>query len=117
VTPKLDETEKKLSSDKALARDFLVARIDFNARRYEAEARLNQTIANLYELQVRKSNVSAERHHKRSQKFFFGMLAAQAAVIIATFALAARKRSLLWSVAAAAGIAAVLFAIYVYLFV
>ncbi|HLP78636.1 MAG TPA: DUF4337 family protein [Candidatus Paceibacterota bacterium] len=118
ITPGFDQMEKKLATgDKALSRDMLVARMEFNARRYDAEARLNQTIASLYELQVRKNNISAERHHKRSQKFFFGMLAAQAAVIIATFALAARKRSLLWSLAAAAGIAAVLFAIYVYLFV
>ncbi|MBC8095141.1 MAG: DUF4337 family protein [Akkermansiaceae bacterium] len=118
VMPTFEEAEKKLATgNKALARDFLVTRMDFNARRYETEARLNQTIANLYELQVRKNNITAERHHKRSQKFFFGMLAAQTAVIIATFALAARQRSLLWSLAAAAGVAAVLFAIYVYLFV
>lgn len=118
VMPRFDQMEKKLAAgDKTLSRDFLVSRMEFNSRRYETEARLNQSIANLYELQVRKNNISAERHHKRSQKFFFGMLAAQAAVIIATFALAARKRSLLWSLAAAAGVAAVLFAIYVYLFV
>ena len=85
------------------------------AARYDAESRLNQTIANLLELQVRKSNMAAERHHKRSGKFFFGMLAAQAAVIIATFAIAARQRNLLWTLAAVAGIAAVAFAIYVYL--
>ena len=48
--------------------------------------------------------------------FFSGMLGAQAAVIIATFSLAARKRSLLWSLAAAAGASAVFFACYVYLF-
>ncbi len=47
--------------------------------------------------------------------FFFGMLAAQAAVIVSTFAIAAQKRSFLWFVAAAAGLAAVIFAIYVYL--
>jgi hypothetical protein len=41
--------------------------------------------------------------------------AAQAAVIASTFALAAQKRSFLWSVAAAVGIAAFVFAIYVYL--
>jgi len=52
------------------------------------------------ELQVRKSNISAEHHHKRSQQFFFGMLAAQADVIISTFAVAPRKRNLLWSLAA-----------------
>ena len=75
---------------------------------------LVQAIANLYEVQVRKSNYSAERHHIRSQRFFYGMLAAQLGVIIATFAIAARKRNLLWALAAAAGSAAVAFAIYVY---
>ena len=40
---------------------------------------------------------------------------AQAAVIVSTFAIAARQRSFLWSVAAVAGIAAIIFAIYVYL--
>jgi hypothetical protein len=43
------------------------------------------------------------------------MLAAQAAVIVSTFSIAAQKRSFLWSIAALAGIAATLFAIYVYL--
>lgn len=98
-------------------RDFIAARLRYTAARYDAEARLNQAIANLYEVQVRKSNLVADRHHKRSQSFFLGMLAAQAAVIISTFSLAAQKRSLLWSLAAAAGAAAVAFAIYVYLFV
>jgi hypothetical protein len=101
---------------KALSRDFAVARSRYNASRYEIEARLNQAIANLYELQVRKSNISAARHHVRSQWFFFGMLGAQAGVIISTFAMAARKRNLLWSLAAGAGIIAISFAIYVYLY-
>ena len=112
----LDQLEKSLpAGDKAAARDLTAARMRYSAARYDAEARLNQSIANLYELQVRKANVSAERHHKRSGKFFFGMLAAQAAVIVSTFAIAAQKRSFLWMLAAAAGLAAVIFAIYVYL--
>ncbi len=112
----LDQLEKSLpASDKAAARDLTAAKMRYNAIRYEAEARLNQTIASFYELQVRKANISAERHHKRSGKFFFGMLAAQAAVIVSTFAIAAQKRSFLWSIAAVAGLAAVTFAIYVYL--
>jgi hypothetical protein len=98
-------------------RDFTVARLNYNARRYELEARHNQSIAELYELQVRKNNLSAERHHRRSGQFFYGMLAAQMAVIMASFAMAARKRSFLWSLAAAAGLAAIAFAIYVYLYV
>lgn len=112
----LDQLEKSLpSGDKAAARDLTAAKMRYNAMRYEAEARLNQTIAGFYELQVRKANISAERHHKRSGKFFFGMLAAQAAVIVSTFAIAAQKRSFLWSIAAVAGLAAIVFAIYVYL--
>lgn len=101
----------------SIARDFIAARLRYAALRYETEARLNQTIANLYELQVRKSNLSAQRHHTRSQRFFFGMLGAQAGVIISTFAMAARQRNLLWGLAAAAGLIAVAFAIYVYLYV
>lgn len=96
-------------------RNFTALRLEFAAHRYDAEARLNQTLALLYELEVRRSNLSAERHHLRSQQFFYGMLAAQTAVIISTFAMAARQRNLLWSLAAAAGIGAVAFAAYVYL--
>jgi hypothetical protein len=117
INQAIDQLERSIASgDKSLTRDFTVARLRYTATRYDAEARLNQTIANLLELQVRKNNISAERHHRRSGRFFFGMLGAQAAVIISTFAMAARKRNLLWSLAAAAGAAAVSFAIYVYLF-
>jgi hypothetical protein len=101
--------------DKNARQDTVATKMRFNALRYDAEAKLNQNIASLLELQVRKANISAERHHKRSGKFFFGMLAAQAAVIVSTFAIAARKRNFLWSVAAVAGLAAICFAIYVYL--
>jgi hypothetical protein len=110
------QLEKSLpAGDKSAARDLAAAKMRFSGARYDAEAALNQNIGYLLELQVRKANLSAERHHKRSQKFFFGMLAAQAGVIVSTFAMAARKRNLLWMVAATAGIVAVAFAIYVYL--
>jgi hypothetical protein len=93
---------------------FAAARLRFTAARYEAESRLNQTVGYLYEMKVRQSNVSADHHHARSQRFFFGMLGAQAAVIIATLAMASRQRNLLWSLAALAGLVAVALAIYVY---
>jgi hypothetical protein len=101
----------------SLTRDLTAARLRYAALRYEVEARLNQAIASLYELQVRQSNISAERHHDRSQRFFFGMLAAQLGVIVSTLAMAARQRNLLWALAAAAGLLAIAFAIYVYLYV
>jgi hypothetical protein len=108
--------EPTTTPHRALSRDFTVLRLRYSAARYDAEARLNQSVAELFELQVRQNNLSAERHHRRSQRFFFGMLAAQAAVIIATFAMAARQRSVLWSLAAAAGLGALIFAVYVYLY-
>jgi len=120
VTPisrTVDRLEKAVaaSGPAELVRNVTAARLRYSAARYEVEARLNQAVANLYELQVRMSNMAAERHHRRSERFFFGMLAAQAAVITATFALAARQRSILWGLAAGAGLAAVAFAVYVYL--
>lgn len=115
-TEAIDQWEASIATaEKSRRRDVAFARMRYNAIRYDAEARLNQTIANLLELQVRRANLTAERHHRRSGKFFFGMLGAQAAVIMATFAVAAQRRSFLWSLAAVAGLAAIGFAIYVYL--
>lgn len=106
-----------MTSDKSIFRSFSAARLRYTAARYDAESRLNMAVAGVYELQVRQNNYLAEQHHHRSAKFFYGMLAAQMAVIISTFAIAARKRNFLWSVAAAAGTAAVGFSVYVYLYV
>ena len=120
VNQVIDAIDRALAlpgSSVALRRDFVAARLNFAASRYDTEARLNQSIANLYELEVRKNNLSAERHHGRSQRFFYGMLGAQFAVIVATFAIAARKRNLLWTLAAVAGTTALMFAAYVYLYV
>ncbi|MCY2929031.1 MAG: hypothetical protein NTV86_05965, partial [Planctomycetota bacterium] len=101
----------------SLYRGFVGARLRYTAARYDAEARLNQTLATLCEVQVRRANLAADRHHARSEQFFYGMLGAQLAVIVATFAVAARKRSLVWSLAAIAGVFAVVFGLYVYLYV
>lgn len=127
VTEWIDRAERAIgdavaagAKDERLAgllKGFTLSRLYCAAARYENEARLNQAVASLYELQVRKGNMSAERHHARSQRFFYGMLAAQAAVIIATFAMAARQRNLLWTLAATAGIAALILGLYVYLYV
>ena len=111
------ECDAFLSRVHALSTSFAAARLRLEAARYDAEARLNQTIAGLYEIQVRKSSFDSERHKNRSQHFFFGALAAQAAVIGATLALAVKRRSMLWGLAAAVGLAAFGFGAYVYLFV
>jgi hypothetical protein len=116
VSQAVDAMEKPFAQTARL-RDFTAARWGFHAQRYDAEARLNQSIGGLYELQVRKSNLRAERHHRRSGRFFFGMLAAQMGVILSTLAMAASRRNLLWAIAAAAGTVAIAFAVYVYLYV
>jgi hypothetical protein len=105
------------SGQQPLRRDFARLRLGYSAMRYDAEAAMNRAVANLLEIQVRQSNLKAERHHRRSMRFFGGMLAAQAAVIVSTFAMAARKRNLLWSLAAAAGVGAIGFAAYVFLYI
>jgi hypothetical protein len=116
----IDSWERQVPPGNAGAarrRDFAAARLDYNAQRYDAEARLNQTVAGLFELQVRASNISAERHHRRSGRFFYGMLAAQMGTIMATLALAVQRRNLLWAIAAGAGTVAVAFAVYVLVYV
>ncbi len=118
INQHVDELDASLmNGDNQTFRNFTFARLRYTEARYDEESKLNYTIANVYELQVRQNNASAENHHRRSSRFFFGMLAAQLAVIIATFAVAARKRNFLWSLAAAAGLAAVSFAVYVFLYV
>jgi len=127
INQTVDRIEKLLASlpgpamsstnGSSLLRDFTAARLRYAALRYDTEARFNQAVAHVYELQVRQSNLRAERHRRRSQQFFFGMLIAQAAVVVSTFSLAAHKRSFLWMLAAGAGLAAIAFSIYVYFYV
>lgn len=100
-----------------LIRAAQLARNEYNERRYECEARYNQVIAGLYETQVRKNGLTADKHRRRSYLFFYAMLAAQGGVTLATFALAVRQMSALWGLASFVGLAAMIGGIYVYLFI
>jgi hypothetical protein len=100
-----------------LSNAVAVARLGFNANRYQREAHYNEVLADLLEIQVRRQGFTSDRHRIRSKEFFYGMLGAQAGVTIATFSLAVQRRNLLWGLAASAGLAAVTFAAYVYMFV
>ncbi len=104
----------KREGARALLRDLTAAKFRLDAARYDNEARYNRAIAELSELKVRITNLAAERHHRRSQRFFFGMLGAQLAVILSTFAMAVQRRNLLWSFAAGIGLFALAFGVYVY---
>jgi hypothetical protein len=114
----LKDASSNAQTDAAdLYRQFTAARLKFQALRYAREADYNMTIAQLYEIQVRQYGAESDRHRVRSKHFFYGMLAAQAGVTIATFGLALRRKSVLWGLATAAGLGAVLFSAYVYLFI
>ncbi|MFI5380918.1 MAG: DUF4337 family protein [Tepidisphaerales bacterium] len=97
--------------------DFAAARLHYEAARYEAESGINLRIGRLYEASVRRYGFISDRHRVRSTRFFYGMLSAQAAVTIATLALATRERNLFWGLATAVGLAAITFGAYVYVFI
>ena len=88
----------------------------YNARRQRRESDYHLKTAGLYEVQVHLSSFASDRHRTRSKLFFFCMLAAQAGVTIASLSLAVHKRNVLWALAGLAGIAAVTFSGWVYLF-
>jgi hypothetical protein len=102
--------------DKSLARDLTASRLSWDARRNTAEAKYNQTIAQILEVEVQYTSVDSDRHRDRSKFFFYGMLAAQAGVTISTLSLAVQKRSFLWAAASLVGMGAVAYAAYIYLF-
>ena len=101
------------SADK-LGASFRAAALDYDARRLRREADFNQRAAELYEVRVRRSGIESDRHRKRSELFFYSMLGAQFGVTVASLALARQRRSLLWLLAAAAGVTSLAFTGYVY---
>jgi hypothetical protein len=88
---------------------------DADDRRYRAESVMNFWVGFLLEVRVKTSTATSDRHRQRSENFFFAMLTAQVGAVGSSLALARRRRSALWVLAAAAGLAAVGFGGYVYL--
>ena len=95
---------------------FKAGRYSYTARRQKRESDYHLKTAGLYEVQVHLNSLTSDRHRTRSKLFFFGMLAAQAGVTIASLSLAVRQRNVLWALAGLAGIAAVTFSGWVYLY-
>ena len=100
--------ERLDQSTRNLCESLSTARADFDACRLDREARFNQEIAGLYEVDVSREAFLADECMVRKDIYMYGMLAAQAGVMIATFSLAVRMRGLLWSLAALAGLAAII---------
>ena len=102
-----------LQPQRDLYNAFTLARLRYSARRYGQEAKLNQQVANLYEVRVRQNSAESDRHRQRSKQFFYAMLLAQAGVVVATFGITQKKHSL-WALATVAGLVALAYAIFVY---
>ena len=94
---------------------FEAAMMDFDARRYRAEAGYNLKSASLYEVRVRRSGVESDRYRDRSKNLFYSMLLAQAGVAIATLAIGKVPSHALLALAVIAGLGAVGFTGLVFL--
>lgn len=101
----------------ALNQAVTAAQLRYTAARYAWEAEYNQITARLYDQQVAHRGGDAERHQRRSKIFFYIMLLAQGGVTFSTLSMAMRKRSLLWTLAALAGLSAAAAGSYVYAFI
>ncbi|MBX9624447.1 MAG: hypothetical protein K2X82_11615 [Gemmataceae bacterium] len=84
-------------------------------RRYRAEGALNNALGYLYEARVRWSAAESDKHRKKSETFFYAMLAAQVGATVSALGLARKHKSLLWTVAGLAGVVSVAIGAYVYL--
>jgi Domain of unknown function (DUF4337) len=97
-----------------LMTSYTMARHTYSHRRYEKDARNNQQSANLFEVSVALSSARSDRHLERSKNFMYAMLVAQVGVIVASAAVAVKKKSLVWTLAVLAGLVAIGFGGYVY---
>jgi hypothetical protein len=109
------DREREPVAPGAAGRAGQAARFEAEARRYLAEARLNQGVSLLYEVRVRRTTAESERHRRRSENFFYAMLVGQVGATGGSLALARKRRSPLWLFAGLTGLAAVVFGGYVYL--
>jgi hypothetical protein len=114
--PTLKEANRLAGSrDKDTATAAQTAGFELEQRRYRIEASLNQGVGFLYEARVKVSSAESEKHQRKSKRFFYAMLAAQAGATIASLAMARRKKSLLWAIAGFTGVVALAIGGYVYL--
>ena len=65
---------------------FRAAAMDYEARRYRAEAAFNRRAAEAYEVRVRRSGIESDRHRERSKLFFYSMLLAQVGATVSALA-------------------------------
>ena len=106
---------RQKAKDKAAGAAAQVALFEMEQRRYRSEATLNQEVGFLYEARVKITTAESDRHRKKSQQFFYAMLAAQIGATISALALAKKTGSALWLFAGIVGLASVGIGAYVFL--
>jgi hypothetical protein len=103
------------TKDKAAGAAAQVALFEMEQRRYRSEATLNQEVGFLYEARVKITTAESDKHRKKSQQFFYAMLAAQIGATISALALAKKTGSALWLFAGLIGLASLGIGAYVFL--
>lgn len=113
IKPDASDEDRKTKATNATAAQ--ATGFELEQRRYRAESFMNQGIAFLYEIRVKVSTAESDKHRRKSQHFFYAMLAAQIAAVISSLALARQKMSVLWLFASFIGLASIGIGAYVLL--
>ncbi|MBA4191417.1 MAG: hypothetical protein C0467_25840 [Planctomycetaceae bacterium] len=107
-----DDERKKKAANATAAQ---ATGFELEQRRYRAESFMNQAIAFLYEIRVKVSTAESDKHRRKSQHFFYAMLAAQVGAVISSLAIARQKMSVLWFFASFIGLVSIGIGAYVFL--
>ncbi|MBY0229314.1 MAG: hypothetical protein K2W96_08560 [Gemmataceae bacterium] len=91
------------------------AQFAMQERRYRAESFLEQQLGFLYDARVRVVTAVSDHHRKRSENFFYAMLAGQIGGVVAALALSRKTSTALWTVALLLGLSAVGYGGFVHL--
>jgi len=112
---KADVSEEDRKKKAANATAAQATGFELEQRRYRAESFMNQGIAFLYEIRVKVSTAESDKHRRKSQQFFYAMLAAQIGAVVSSLAIARQKMSVLWFFASAIGLVSLGIGLYVFL--
>ena len=90
-----DLTARRAKAQPEAAGAIQAARFAMEERRYRAESSLALGIGSLYDARVRVVTSVSDHYRKRSENFFYAMLASQIGAVISTLSLARQKKSVL----------------------
>src|SRR5262249_46850059 len=93
---------KKVKKEDATAAK--AAWFDMEQRRYGGESFMELQLGFLYDARVRVVTAVSDHHRKRSENFFYSMLAAQIGAVVSTLALSRKTSTTLWLLAALFGL-------------